>query len=480
METTKAPIIFNGHEFDPAEWTLINCVQCKKPYVWGNNEAKIIALSLCADCYRVEWSRQNKKPCRICGDHRLPKDSKEDTCDECKQDIKGGKKRGPQEVETTVSPTITQIILGSRKTEDGDEYSLLGRRASDIPVENIEWLYPRHIPLGKTTIFAGRPGSGKSMVAIDFAARVSRGGDWPDRSKNTLGPKAVLYFATEDGAADTLIPRLMAAGADLKKVYFPENIQKVSKATGRKQQLLINLANHIAVLEGCLKQNTGIGLVVLDPLTSFIGIDINKDKEARPLMDRLAKMLDSLNCSVICIVHHNKKSDVGALEKILGSSSLVGSARAIWDFSRDPDDRQVRHMSVVKLSIDEEPPGMKYEVRSKDMQGIKGAHVEWGEETNENADELLQRHREKGREKRESPAMTAASLFLKTELEAGEKKSSGDDGLIERGKSEGISKSALWRAKESLGIVHVRRGGDWYWSMGREEAQIPVCVGQVM
>jgi putative DNA primase/helicase len=431
----------------------------------------------CYDCFRGEWNRRNKKECRICGELRLPKDSKDTTCDECKADISGKPNvLVMPEPEPDAAEALRYTRLAQLTDPAGDTWSLIGLRASNVKAENIEWLWEHRIPLSKHTIFAGRPGGGKSMVALDIAARVSVGGDWPDGTKNTLGPRNVLYFATEDGIADTLKPRLMAVGADCERVFFPQDVTKIVSATGKKQQVLINLKQHLALLQASLQQTKGVGLVVLDPLTSFIGVNINKDEEVRPLMDKLAKILDSTDATFISIVHHNKRSDVSALEKILGSSSIVGSARAIWDFSRDPDDRDVRHMSLVKLNIDEEPGGMTYMIRTKEIGGIKGAYVEWGEETTENADDILGRQREKGREQREAPAIIAAKLFLKTHLAKGEAKSSGDDGLIERAKLEGISKSSLWRAKKELELSWVKRGNDYYWSLPQEESFIPAEV----
>jgi hypothetical protein len=56
---------------------------------------------------------------------------------------------------------------------------------------------------------AGQAGAGKSLlVAGDFAARVSTGSPWPDGSPCPLGD--VLIASGEDGAADTLVPRLVS------------------------------------------------------------------------------------------------------------------------------------------------------------------------------------------------------------------------------------------------------------------------------
>ena len=58
----------------------------------------------------------------------------------------------------------------------------------------------------------------------DFAARVSVGADWPDGSACPVGD--VLIASGYEGAADTIVPRLMAQGADLRRVHFLEGFAR--------------------------------------------------------------------------------------------------------------------------------------------------------------------------------------------------------------------------------------------------------------
>jgi len=44
----------------------------------------------------------------------------------------------------------------------------------------VGWLWPKRVPLGKVTLLVGDPGRGKSLLALDMAARVTRGLPWPD------------------------------------------------------------------------------------------------------------------------------------------------------------------------------------------------------------------------------------------------------------------------------------------------------------
>ena len=44
----------------------------------------------------------------------------------------------------------------------------------------VQWLWPGRIVMENLTLLVGEPGAGKSALAIDIAARVTRGAAWPD------------------------------------------------------------------------------------------------------------------------------------------------------------------------------------------------------------------------------------------------------------------------------------------------------------
>ena len=53
-----------------------------------------------------------------------------------------------------------------------------------------------------------------------MAATVTVGGHWPDGTRCERGN--ILVWSGEDDHADTLLPRLLAAGADRTRCYFVE------------------------------------------------------------------------------------------------------------------------------------------------------------------------------------------------------------------------------------------------------------------
>src|SRR5690554_5843627 len=91
--------------------------------------------------------------------------------------------------------------------------------ASSITPRAIHWAWPGWLALGKLTILAGAGGTGKTTLAIGLIATLTSGGRWPDGTPCSE-PRSALIWSSEDDPADTIIPRLIAAGADLDKVHI--------------------------------------------------------------------------------------------------------------------------------------------------------------------------------------------------------------------------------------------------------------------
>ncbi|WP_322035460.1 AAA family ATPase, partial [Burkholderia cenocepacia] len=91
-------------------------------------------------------------------------------------------------------------------------------RASELPIEPIDWLWKFWLARGKLHLLAGPPSTGKTTLALSIAATLSTGGVWADGSVARSG--RVLIWTCEDGIEDTLIPRLVASGANLENVYI--------------------------------------------------------------------------------------------------------------------------------------------------------------------------------------------------------------------------------------------------------------------
>ena len=87
----------------------------------------------------------------------------------------------------------------------------------DVEATEVKWLWYPYIPYGKITIIQGDPGEGKTTLVLNLAAKLTRGEKLPE-SVTAAEPINVLYQSAEDGLADTIKPRLIAANADAYRV----------------------------------------------------------------------------------------------------------------------------------------------------------------------------------------------------------------------------------------------------------------------
>lgn len=362
-------------------------------------------------------------------------------------------------VEEPAKAESDEIVLASGKTDKGVTMSIGGVLASDVVTVELQWLWDQRIPAGKATLFTGKSDNGKSMCLLDVIARVTTGSDFPDGSKNVYGPRKVLLAASEDDPADTIVPRLMAAGAKL------ENVVLVTVSTQRqgapKSNRMLKLKDDAKLLEAALRQNPGIALVALDPLSSFFGGEsLNKDETVRPIMDALTNALRKTGATMIGIVHTNKRSDVDALEKVLGAGSLVQSSRSVWGFSRDPEVENEFYMALLKSNVSKKRGGMKYKISERKVRLTSGKEVfapcaEWLGEHDSSANDLLDKERqlrkEGGKDGLSANAVQKelAKKFLLDNLRKGSNKI-GE--LLDLAIEGGISKATFWRAATELNL----------------------------
>ena len=84
---------------------------------------------------------------------------------------------------------------------------------ADVEAKEVTWLWYPFFPMNKLTIIQGDPGEGKTTLILEIAARLSKGEPILDGDV-AREPVNIIYQTAEDGLADTIKPRLVAANAD--------------------------------------------------------------------------------------------------------------------------------------------------------------------------------------------------------------------------------------------------------------------------
>jgi len=151
---------------------------------------------------------------------------------------------------------------------------------------------------GKFHIFSGQAGTGKTTIAIALAATVSTGGRFPDGTRSPVGN--VLIWSGEDSAEDTLVPRLLAAGADLSRIHFIGNVQHSDETRSFDPSTDIP-----AMLEAAARIGN-ISLLIVDPVVNAIACDSHKNGEVRRALQPLVDFGEKLGCAVFGITHFTK------------------------------------------------------------------------------------------------------------------------------------------------------------------------------
>jgi len=197
----------------------------------------------------------------------------------------------------------------------------------------IEWLVPGLIPLGKVTLLVGDPGIGKSLLAVDLAARVTRGEAVPPDVEERA-PARVLYLAGDGETEDILPERLSVFGADLARVAGIEDPDADDRPVSEIKML--SLARDLDRLHETLRRWTECRLIVIDPVSAFVeGIDPNSNMDVRRLLTRLATIARRYNAAVLVISHFRKSGAPHVLYRSLGSIAFTLATRVVLTMVAD-------------------------------------------------------------------------------------------------------------------------------------------------
>ena len=351
-----------------------------------------------------------------------------------------------------MSDNIVKLVPLSELRE---ESRLVIKRAADIKPEKIDWLWEERLPLGKCVLVAGEGGLGKSMLLAWIAAAVSRGKDWPC-SEGTSRCGSVIMLSAEDDAADTIVPRLIAADADCSKVHILEAVRR-DDAEGQRS---FNLQLDLAELEKTIEQLNDVSLVIIDPITSYLGkVDSHKNAELRSVLEPLGRMAAKRRVTVIANTHLSKAAGGSANSRVIGSVAFVNHARAAFIVAADPDDPGKRLFLPSKTNLGKPRQGLAYRIVDTALPGpehgttIWAPYVQWEDSPIMISADQAMAALAGGLEGR--TAMEEAKQFLTEMLSAGEVPAKE---IKTAADAQMISAATMRRAKSALGI-QVKRDG---------------------
>lgn len=245
------------------------------------------------------------------------------------------------------------------------------RRASEIVPQAITWLWDDWLPAGKLTILAGTAGTGKTTLALGLAATLTAGGDWPD-GKPCKKIGNALVWSSEDNPDDTLVPRLIASGADVSRCYFIDGISE------NGQSVPFDPAQDIIELHNAAEKIGGVSLLIIDPIVSAISGDMHRANDVRRSLQAVVDFAEVHGCAVIGITHFAKGgAGKSPQDRVIGSQAFGALARMVLVAAKEEDGTK-RVLARAKSNIAPDDGGVAYRLDLATIGGgIEATHVVW-------------------------------------------------------------------------------------------------------
>ena len=345
---------------------------------------------------------------------------------------------------------------------------------ADLPHQPQDWLWPGRIPCGALTLLCGDHGRGKSLLALDLAARVSAGLPWPHGGP-AAPPADVLIFSAEDSLGRTVRNRLLAAGADLDRVHYidtahwsnepfiPDGQQPSRVVTSHFGKIprpcWDSLHRDVRHLRGALTALSACRLVIIDPFTAYldqVDLYLDEPEEIRVALAPLTILADQSNAAIVAVVHRDGQQRLQSGQKRNGLRTLAGMARAAYLIDRADAGPYSSALIPVKnnhgaaatmapFNIDANPHGVSL--------------MQWSPDPLPLATDRAQDADSSAQPSTKSPLrgvkLHRAMKWLQRTLAAGPVTSQD---LLAQAEAAGISERCLRRAKARLGVQSTNRG----------------------
>jgi hypothetical protein len=248
--------------------------------------------------------------------------------------------------------------------------------AAETKTQRIEWLWKPRFPAGMLSIIGGDPDCGKSTIMYSLAATITRSGNLP-LGEGAVEIGRVLVLAGEESKNRVSVPRLKAAGADLRYVSF---VDPLVKDEGIEQPRLIDLAMDLDKIKGviaALEADGGpkVKLLVIDPLSAYLGAGANsfKASDMRRVLTPISDWADKQQIAVIVVAHLNKSNaTTNALNRLSDSHAIGALSRAAWLAApeRDEDGHPTDYFLLMRGKNNLTPrdtPNLRYRIEGVDV-----------------------------------------------------------------------------------------------------------------
>jgi RecA-family ATPase len=339
-------------------------------------------------------------------------------------------------------------------------------------------------------MFEGEPDVGKSTMTLAWAALVSTGREWPNTlvggkpaggRRGLPGPRGVVLVGVEDDLADTVVPRLLAAGADMGQV---STMMRPRDANGRPVPFVI--PDDVDKLQAAIGE-TDAALVIVDPIAAFMSDSVKSgsDSSNRQALMQLADVAEQTGAAIVLVRHLNKATGMTAKHRGGGSIAYTALARSVLVAARmprddpdgaEPDDAQYG-LARTKGNLAPEPSALGYRLVSSPNDPDSPV-VEWTGQLNVSADQLVGAEGAKVDARKRAPQRDEAGRLLKEVLADGPMNAAEARKLVM--KEAGCTDKTVSNAAKAVGVkktaVRDAKGQveSWTWELPETNFRKPM------
>jgi len=233
----------------------------------------------------------------------------------------------------------------------------------DSESEAMDWLVPGLLPVGETVLLCALPKVGKSKLAIDLAFSVATG---ESRFLGQETKQGKVLLITPDASKQSLKQELTKRG--FRKQDSP-NLHIFPRWS----------IDQMAVLEAKLEKFRP-DLVVIDSLKKITaGKEISENSaEFSDNIIALNDMLSRYRTSGILVHHANKSNDAIGVERVRGSTAIVGACWGTWILERIP---KKDPNNAKRMIVDPKDPKRIFTATTRDAEGTT-LNIEFNVENN--------------------------------------------------------------------------------------------------
>jgi putative DNA primase/helicase len=355
---------------------------------------------------------------------------------------------------------------------------------ADLADQPAQWLWPGRVPRGALTLLSGQPGRGKSLLALDIAARVTAGQAWPDGRPGD-SPGDVLILSAEDSIGRTVRSRLIVHGADLQRVFYlnsgvwadptqPLATLRDGEASGAAARIGLPSWSSWALyrdardIKAALEYLPECRLVVIDPIPAYLEAGrLNSLEAAREFLGPLASLADRTGAAVIAVMPCDSRPTD---KRQYAERAMAEMARAIYLIECHESAPDGYALIPLKNNLGDARTALSFSVTGAPDE--PAAKIAWNSAPFEfSARDLVPTNRGRTAAAPRQTEVDRAIAWVQGALAAGPVPSAE---LFQRAAAAGITRNAFYRARMRLGIEasnDKQIGGAWNCSLPASEGE---------